>query len=64
VEGSSEHGKEPSDSKKMLANSSVAAQLVAFQEGLSTMESVIVSVLASLFLKSVLHIPPIAATFA
>jgi hypothetical protein len=36
VEGSCEHGNEPSGFHKMLGNSSVAAQLAASQEGLSS----------------------------
>jgi hypothetical protein len=36
VEGSCEHGIEPSGSIKMLGSSSVAAQLAAPQEGLSS----------------------------
>jgi hypothetical protein len=38
VEGPCEHGNEPSGSIKCRGNSSVAAQLTASQEGLSSME--------------------------
>jgi hypothetical protein len=40
VEGSCEHGNEPSGSIKCWGNSLVAAQLVASQEGLNSMELV------------------------
>jgi hypothetical protein len=36
VEGSCEHGDEPSGSLKLLASSPVAAQLAASQEGFSS----------------------------
>jgi hypothetical protein len=41
VEGSCEHGNEPSNAIKCLGNYGVAAQLAASQEGLSSMELVI-----------------------
>jgi hypothetical protein len=40
VEGSCEHGNEPSGSIKLLETSLVAERLAASQEGLSSMESV------------------------
>jgi hypothetical protein len=40
VEGSCEHGNEPSLFHRMLGNSCVAARLAASQEGLSAMEFV------------------------
>jgi hypothetical protein len=60
VEGSCEHGNEPSGSLKLLGISSIAAQLAASQEGLHSLHSVetMGHRIASLGPAKLSHLPP------